>query len=48
LNIKPNLHNAAMIIGIAVLGIIAIKLAAKTQLVTVPVLGAAIRFGASA
>lgn len=45
--IRPNFANAAWIILFAVLGLWAFKQASKTQLATVPILGDAIRFGAS-
>lgn len=48
MNIKPNVHNAVMIIALAVLGILALRLAAKTQLSNVPVVGAVVKTAATA
>lgn len=48
MNIKPNVHNFIMITGLAILGLIMFKLAAKTRLASFPVLGDALRLGASA
>jgi len=47
-NIKPNLHNAVVITAIAVLGILALKLAARTQAANWPIVGQGLRLGASA
>jgi hypothetical protein len=48
LNIKPNVHNAVMIIAFAVLGILLLRLAAGTGLSNVPVLGQVLKTASSA
>lgn len=48
LNIKPNLHNAVVIIAIAVLGILAMRVAAGTFLGQVPVLGQVLKTASAA
>jgi hypothetical protein len=47
-NIKPNVHNAVMIIALAILGILALKWAARTQLANVPVVGQVFKLAATA
>jgi hypothetical protein len=48
LNIKPNLHNAVMIVAFAVLGILLMRIAARTQLASVPVVGQILKTASSA
>ena len=48
LNIKPNIHNAVMIIAFAVLGILLLRLAAGTALGSVPVVGQVLKTASSA
>jgi hypothetical protein len=48
LNIKPNLHNAVMIVAFAVLGILALRIAAGTALGNVPVVGQVLKTASQA
>ena len=48
LNIKPNLHNAVMIAAFAVLGILALRLAAGTGLSNIPVVGQLLKTASAA
>lgn len=48
MNITPNLHNVVMIGVIAILIILAVRLAAKSPAGNVPLLGQALRVGATA
>jgi hypothetical protein len=48
LNIKPNLHNAVMIVAFAVLGILLLRLASGTGLRNVPVVGQLLKTASSA
>jgi hypothetical protein len=48
LNIKPSLHNAVMIIAFAVLGILALRIAAGTALGQVPVVGQVLKTASTA
>jgi len=48
LNIKPNLHNAVMIVAFAVLGILLLRLAAGTGLSSVPVVGQVLKTASTA
>ena len=48
MNIRPNVHNVVIIIAIAVLGILALRLAAKSQLAQLPVVGQVVRAAATA
>ena len=48
LNIKPNVHNAVMIVAFAVLGILLLRLAAGTGLGSLPVVGQVLKTASSA
>ena len=48
MNIRPNVHNVVVIVAIAVLGILALRLAAKTQAAQLPVVGQVLRTAATA
>lgn len=48
MNIRANVHNIIMIIGVAVLGFLLLKLGARTQLANVPVVGDALRVASAA
>lgn len=48
MNVSPNLHNVVMIGIIAILVILAVRLAAKSPAGSLPVVGQALRVGASA
>jgi hypothetical protein len=48
LNIKPNVHNAVMIIAFAVLGILLLRLANGTGLANIPVVGQVLKTASSA
>ena len=48
MNLKPSLHNVVLIVGIAVLGILALRMASKTGLANVPVLGSVVKTAATA
>ena len=48
MNIKPNLHNAVMIVAFAVLGILLLRLAAGTGLSSVPVVGQVLKTASTA
>ena len=48
LNIKPNVHNAVMIIAFAVLGILLLRLAAGTGLSQVPIVGQVLKTASTA
>lgn len=47
MQIKPSVHNAIIIGGMAIMVILLFKLAAQTRLGRIPVLGDAIKLGAS-
>jgi hypothetical protein len=47
-NIRLNLANVIMILGIAVLGILGLKLAARTRAAAIPVVGDALRVASAA
>jgi hypothetical protein len=48
MNIRLSLHNVLLITAVAVLGILLLRVAAKTGVSNVPVLGQVIRTGATA
>lgn len=48
MNLKPSLHNVILIVAIAVLGILALRMAGKTGLSNVPVLGSVLTTAATA
>ena len=48
MNIRPNVHNIVVIVAIAVLGILVLRLAAKTQAAQLPVVGQVLRTAATA
>ena len=48
MNVTPNLHNVVMIGVIAILVILAVRVAAKSPAGSVPVVGQVLRVGASA
>jgi hypothetical protein len=48
LNIRLNIHNVVMIGVVAILVILAFRMAAKTQLAGLPIVGNVVRVGASA
>jgi hypothetical protein len=47
-NVRLSLHNVLMIVAIAVLGILVLRMAAKTGLRNVPVVGQVLATGATA
>lgn len=48
MNISPNLHNVVMIGLVAILVILAVRVAAKSPAGKVPILGDALRVGSAA
>jgi uncharacterized membrane protein (DUF4010 family) len=46
--LKPSLHNVVLIVAIAVLGILALRMAGKTGLANVPVVGSVVKTAATA
>jgi hypothetical protein len=48
LNLKPSVHNVVLIVAIAVLGILALRMASKTGLANVPVVGSVLKTSATA
>ena len=48
MNVRLSLHNVLMIVAIAVLGILVLRMASKTGLRNVPVLGQVLATGATA
>jgi hypothetical protein len=48
LNVKPSVHNFVLIAAIAILGILALRMAAKTGLGGVPVVGSILKTAATA
>lgn len=48
MNITPNVHNVVIIVAVAVLGILALRMAAKTAVGNVPVLGQVVKTAATA
>lgn len=48
MNIKPTVHNVVVITAVAVIGILLLRLAARTQLASVPVVGSVVKVAASA
>jgi hypothetical protein len=46
--VRVNVHNAVVILGLVVLGILALRALAKTQLGNIPVLGDVLKLGATA
>lgn len=48
INLKPSVHNVVLIVAIAVLGILALRMAAKTGLAGVPVVGSVVKTAATA
>lgn len=48
MNIRLSLHNVLLITLVAILGILALRMAAKTQLGEVPVVGSFLKTGATA
>jgi hypothetical protein len=48
MNIRLSLHNVLMIVAVAILGILLLRMASKTGLRDVPVLGQVVATGAGA
>ena len=48
MNIRLSLHNVLMIVAVAVLGILLLRMASKTALRNVPVVGQVVATGAGA
>lgn len=48
INVKPSVHNVVLIVAIAVLGILLLRMASKTGLANVPVVGSVVRTAATA
>lgn len=48
LNLKPSVHNVVLIIAIAVLGILLLRMASKTGLSKVPVVGSVLKTASTA
>lgn len=48
MNIKPSVHNVVVIVAIAVIGILALRLASKSGLANLPVVGQVVKTAASA
>lgn len=48
MNIKPSLHNVVLIVAIAVLGILALRMASKSGLSGLPVVGSVLKTSATA
>lgn len=48
MNIKPSVHNVVVIVAIAVIGILALRLAAKSGVANLPVVGQVVKTAASA
>lgn len=48
MNVRLSLHNVLLIVAIAVLGILALRMVAKTGVRNVPVLGQVVGLGATA
>lgn len=48
MNIRLSLHNVLLIVSVAVLGILLLRMASKTGLKNVPVLGQVVATGATA
>jgi hypothetical protein len=46
--IKPSVHNVVLIVAIAILGILLFRMAAKSGLGGVPVVGSVLKAGATA
>lgn len=46
--VRPTVHNVVLIVAIAVLGILALRMASKTQLANLPVVGSIVKTAATA
>jgi hypothetical protein len=47
-NIRANAHNAILIVGFAILGLLLVKLASRTAAGNIPLLGDALRVASAA
>lgn len=48
MNIKPSLHNVIMVVAIAVLGILLLRMASKSGLSRVPLVGSVLKTASAA
>ncbi len=48
MNIRANVHNVIMIVGVAILGLLLVKLGARSRAANLPVIGDALRVASAA